>query len=103
MSKIEILPISKPLNVGTRIHWDEDLQCLYYVDVPNSLVYKYDINTGETTEAKVVKLNSHASDIRRYDHPKCILLVGRFKFNLAANNRTKVSTIFPMSDKLKLF
>ncbi|KAJ8944501.1 hypothetical protein NQ318_011759 [Aromia moschata] len=53
MSKIEILSISKPLDVGTRIHWDEELQCLYYVDVPNSLVYKYDANTGETTEAKV--------------------------------------------------
>ncbi|KAJ8918478.1 hypothetical protein NQ315_008175 [Exocentrus adspersus] len=53
MSKIEILPISQPLDVGTRIHWDEETQSLYYVDVPNSMVYKYDVNTGETTHAKV--------------------------------------------------
>ncbi|KAJ8960667.1 hypothetical protein NQ314_006059 [Rhamnusium bicolor] len=53
MSKLEILPISKPLDVGTRIHWDEETQSLYYVDVPNSSVYKYDANTGETTQAKV--------------------------------------------------
>lgn len=57
MSKIEILPISKPLDIGTRIHWDEETQCVYYVDVTNSAVYKYDVNTGETNQARVGKFD----------------------------------------------
>lgn len=55
MSKYEFIPISEPLDVGTRIHWDECTGCLYFVDLPKSTVYKYELHTGTTTKAKVGK------------------------------------------------
>ncbi|KAG5883045.1 hypothetical protein JTB14_010434 [Gonioctena quinquepunctata] len=53
MSKFDITSISDPLDVGTRIHWDEEVQSVYFVDVPNSMVYKYNVTTNKTTKAKV--------------------------------------------------
>ncbi|CAH1118001.1 unnamed protein product [Phaedon cochleariae] len=50
---IQITPISPPLDVGTRIHWDIATQSAIFVDIPNSDVYKYDENTGKVTKAKV--------------------------------------------------
>lgn len=56
MTNFEIVPINEvPLDVGTRIHWDEATQSLYYVDVKKSDVFRYDINTRETVKAKVGK------------------------------------------------
>lgn len=54
MSDYGIIPINEePLDVGTRIHWDEATRSLYYVDVPNSTVHKHDTRTGRNIKAKV--------------------------------------------------
>lgn len=53
MSKYEFVSISEPLDVGTRIHFDECSNNVYFVDLPNCTVYRYDLNTGKTTKAKV--------------------------------------------------
>lgn len=56
MSNYEIIAINEdPLDVGTRIHWDEDTLSVYYVDVPNSTVYRYDTQSGRNFKAKVGK------------------------------------------------
>lgn len=59
MSKnIELRIISKPLDIGTRPHWDATTQSLYYVDLPISKVYRYDSVLDITYEAKVGKYTS---------------------------------------------
>lgn len=56
MSNYDITPINEePLDVGTRIHWDEDTHSLYYVDVPNSTVHRHDVDTKQNLKAKVGK------------------------------------------------
>lgn len=56
MSNYDIAPLNEEiLDVGTRIHWDEVTQSLYYVDVPNSTVHRHDFQTGKNTRAKVGK------------------------------------------------
>nr|CAH7744474.1 unnamed protein product [Callosobruchus chinensis] len=53
MTKWELTPISEPLDVGTRIHWDAETQRAIFVDVPNGTVYSYENNNGEVVKAKV--------------------------------------------------
>lgn len=55
MSNETIVSISPALEVGTRPFWDNQTNLLYYVDVTNSTVYKYDPLTGQNTRAKVGK------------------------------------------------
>ncbi|XP_057653073.1 regucalcin-like isoform X1 [Diorhabda carinulata] len=53
MSKYEFVSISEPLDVGTRIHFDDCTNNVYFVDLPNSVVYRYDLKNKITTKAKV--------------------------------------------------
>lgn len=50
---VQIHPISAPLEVGTRPHWDATTQSLYFVDIPTSKVYKYEPLTKQITSATV--------------------------------------------------
>jgi gluconolactonase len=50
---VVINPIGDNLEVGTRAHWDSDTQNLYYVDVPQSTIYRYRPATGIVTKARV--------------------------------------------------
>ncbi|XP_967668.2 uncharacterized protein LOC656019 [Tribolium castaneum] len=50
---VRITQIGDNLEVGTRIHWDEQTQNLYYVDVPTSTIYRYRPSTDEITQAQV--------------------------------------------------
>lgn len=52
-SKVNFKPISEQLDVGTRIHWDDQSHNVYFVDVPNSIIYKYNIDDAKITKAKV--------------------------------------------------
>ncbi|CAG9859541.1 unnamed protein product [Phyllotreta striolata] len=53
----EFVPISEQLDCGTRIHWDEATQKLYFVDLPNSTVYRYTPADKKLTKAKVGRYN----------------------------------------------
>ncbi|CAG9833814.1 unnamed protein product [Diabrotica balteata] len=51
--KYEFIPISDPLDVGTRIHYDECTNNAFFVDVPNGNAYRYDLASGNVTKTKV--------------------------------------------------
>ncbi|CAH1966919.1 unnamed protein product [Acanthoscelides obtectus] len=53
MSKWEIKPITQPLDVGTRIHWDKCNQSAIFVDVPNGTVHSFKLSSCKVTTAKV--------------------------------------------------
>lgn len=50
--KVKVLPSPKSL-CGTRAHWDEHHQSLYYCDVHGGSIFRYDYNAEKTYSATV--------------------------------------------------
>lgn len=50
--KVKVLPSPKSL-CGTRAHWDEHYQSLYYCDVHGGSIFRYDYNAEKTYSATV--------------------------------------------------
>lgn len=50
--KVEIVHDEK-LPLGEGPHWDEEAQVLYYVDIPESRVFKFDPSTKKFTHVVV--------------------------------------------------
>ncbi len=52
MNKPEVLEL-RIATLGEGPHWHEKDQCLFYVDIDNTKVYRYDAKTGENRAVSV--------------------------------------------------
>lgn len=53
--KHQLEAVTEPVGLGEGLHWDADKQLLYFVDITNSRINKFDPKTLEHTSTEVGK------------------------------------------------
>ncbi|CAH2046716.1 unnamed protein product, partial [Iphiclides podalirius] len=53
--RVEVVPVTDPVQLGESPHWDSDEEALYFVSILDKAIHRYKPSTGEHTKATLEK------------------------------------------------